>query len=447
MTDRQRTVAFYTLGCKVNQGESAAMAGMFTARGYRLVPFEEMADVYVINTCTVTHLSDRKSRQMIRRAHRHAPEAVIAVVGCYAQSSPEAVEALEGVQVVVGTEHRSQLVDLVEAAAQAQQGTTRSIVGDVRQQREFEEFPAVAETARTRATIKIQDGCDLFCTYCIIPHVRGPVRSRHRERVLAEAARLINEGFQEIVLSGIHLGAYGTDHGTDLASLIRELCALPGLPRLRIGSVEPQEFTPELLAAIEAPQVCPHFHIPLQSGADPVLKRMGRRYRQRDFADVLAKVRKHKPGAAITSDVLTGFPGETEADAEATLAFCRDMAFAALHVFPFSPRQGTPAATFADPVPPAVKEARAAELGRLARELSTAYAESWLGRTVTVLLEEPVDAGWTGHSENYLTVHVPLPATDAGNRPTDTAELQGKPVTVQLDKLLPNGQLQGRWVP
>ncbi|MTV50141.1 tRNA (N(6)-L-threonylcarbamoyladenosine(37)-C(2))-methylthiotransferase MtaB [Heliobacillus mobilis] len=444
MTGKQPTAAFYTLGCKVNQGETDSIAGMFKARGYQRVDFDEPADVYVINTCTVTHLSDRKSRQTIRRALRLNPDAVVAVTGCYAQTSPDEVRAIEGVDVIVGTDQRSRIVELVEEHRVA--GKAVDQVGDIRAVQVFEELPAVAEISRARASIKIEDGCNLFCTYCIIPYARGPVRSRPVESVIREARRLVSEGYQEIVLTGIHLGAYGADLNRELADLLEQLIQeVPELPRLHVGSVEPQEFTEDLLRIIQQPKVNPHFHIPLQSGSDSVLERMGRRYRRQDFMDVVAKIRSLIPDAAITSDVIVGFPGETEADYLLTEETCKATALAGLHVFPFSPRKGTPAASFTDQLPASVKQDRVKRLMAVAQELSRAYAETFVGKTITVLLEEKSGEYWSGHTNNYLKVLIPFQTGEhKALSSLDDADARDQLVPVRLERLLPDNTLLGQ---
>ncbi|MZP28805.1 tRNA (N(6)-L-threonylcarbamoyladenosine(37)-C(2))-methylthiotransferase MtaB [Heliobacterium undosum] len=440
MNPGEPTAAFHTLGCKVNQGETDAIAGMFKARGYAIVPFDAPADVYVVNTCTVTHLSDRKSRQAIRRANRLNPDAVVVVTGCYAQTAADEVQAIEGVDIVVGTDRRSAIVDLVEEHRRS--GETVNTVYDSGRIERFEELPAAAERSRARATMKIQDGCDLYCTYCIIPYARGPVRSRRIESVVEEAGRLADEGFKEIVLSGIHLGAYGSDFDADLAKLIIELCRIPGLRRIRVGSVEPQEFTPELLEAIVHPRVCPHFHIPLQSGSDAVLERMGRRYRRQDFLDVTRKIQQMIPGVAITSDVIVGFPGEREADYRLSEEICRAAGLAGLHVFPYSPRRGTPAATFPDQIPSAVKQERAQRLGKLARELADDYARGFVGQIREVLAEEKVDGAWTGHTNNYLKVFFTKPVESSPGEMAPVIEREDL-VRVRLLHIRPDGALDG----
>lgn len=401
-------VAFATLGCKVNQSEAEALRALFARHGYRVVPFEDEADVYVVHTCTVTHLSDRKCRQMIRRAVRRNPGATVVVSGCYAQVAPEEVAAIPGVKVVVGTRERGRLVELVEKARTAgpmclvtpwdKPGTAEA----------FEELP-VAGATRARAFVRIEEGCEEFCTYCIVPLARGPVRSRPPAAARAEVERLVRAGYQEIVLTGVNLGAYGRDlGGVTLAGLLRELVRIPGLGRLRLSSVEPNYFSPDLIAVVTAEEkICPHWHIPLQSGDAAVLRRMGRPYTPEAYAALLGELRRRRPGAAITTDVIVGFPGEDEASFERSLAFVADMAFSRLHVFPYSPRRGTPAASLPDQVEPSVKEERSRRMRALGRRLAQAYAGRFVGQELTVVVEREVAGkkGYVeGHSENYLLV-------------------------------------------
>lgn len=370
-----------------------------------MVPFEDRADVYVVNTCTVTNAGDRKSRQMIRRAVRTNPGAVVVVTGCYAQVACKEIEAIEGVDLVIGTAGREGLVDLVEQAAE--QRGPRTLVQDIEKVGVFEEIPAAGQS-RTRAYIKVQEGCRDFCAYCIVPYARGPLRSRSPERTVAEAERLVRLGFREIVLTGTHLGLYGRDRSGEggLAALVARIAQVSGLLRLRLSSVEPADVEPELIDLMAAePAVCPHLHLPLQSGSDAVLKRMRRRYTAAQFADLVAALRRRVPGVAVTGDVMVGFPGETEGEFAESLAFVKEMAFAGLHVFKYSPRRGTPAARFPDQVPGAEKERRSREMISLGRRMGKEFAGRYVGRRVEVLMEEKTRQGyWTGYTANYQRV-------------------------------------------
>ncbi|MEW6572505.1 MAG: tRNA (N(6)-L-threonylcarbamoyladenosine(37)-C(2))-methylthiotransferase MtaB [Bacillota bacterium] len=401
-----KSVALYTLGCKVNQYESAALASLFARRGYKVVEdFETVADVYVINTCTVTRTADQKSRKAVRRAVRRNPSAVVVVTGCYAQLDPEAVAGISGVDVVIGTVGRDKLVDLVEEAMTT--GRQVIAVKDFPAGCEFEELPALF-TSRTRAYLKIQEGCRDFCTFCVVPYARGPLRSRRPDAVLREAGRLLDAGFKELVLTGIHIGHYGIDLQTpvNLPGLISQILKLPGLCRLRLSSIEPKEVSPALVELLaEDARFCPHLHIPLQSGDDAVLQRMGRRYTAAEYREAVQSLRKRVPDIAITTDVMVGFPGETESAFTNTVSFVRSIGFSGLHVFKFSARPGTPAARFPDQVPGTVKEQRLKIMLDTGTGLAHSYAKRFQGRRVTVLVEGKNAAElWEGLSENYLPV-------------------------------------------
>ena len=402
-----------TLGCKVNQFETETMEGLFRARGYDVVPFEERADVYVINTCSVTHLSDRKSRQLIRRVARTNPAACIAVTGCYAQVAPEEIRALEGVRVVIGTKERARIVDYVEASLHADTGVAGTIT-DIMQARVFEDIPLHALPHRTRAFLKIEDGCQNFCTFCIIPYARGPVKSRELPAVAREMRLLVDAGFHEVVLTGIHLGAYGIDlaERPTLADACRTALAEEGLRRLRLGSLESVELSADLLALMRTePRFAAHLHLPLQAGSDAVLRAMNRHYDTAAFAALLADVRAAVPGVAISTDIIVGFPGETEEDFAAGMDFVRAMGFARMHVFPYSARRGTPAARRTDQVPPMVRKERAARMQALAEELAEAYHRSMLGSAVEVLFETCADGVSDGLTETYVRVYTDAPVT------------------------------------
>ncbi|MGI9950816.1 tRNA (N(6)-L-threonylcarbamoyladenosine(37)-C(2))-methylthiotransferase MtaB [Moorellaceae bacterium AZ2] len=413
----EKRVALASLGCKVNQNELEALKGLFRSAGYQVVPFDTPADVYVVHTCTVTHLSDRKSRQMIRRAVRNNPEAVVAVTGCYAQVAPEEVLSIPGVDVIVGTRDRVRLVELVEEARRT--GKVINAVREPEKGEPFEELP-VTQVSRARAFLKIQEGCEEYCTYCIVPYARGPLRSRAPQLIVEEVQRLVAAGYQEIVLTGVHTGAYGRDlpGGVDLDQLLRQLLEVPGLGRLRLSSIDPLDFTPELIRTLtEAEKICPHFHIPLQSGNDFILRRMGRKYTSRQYLELLELLRTRRPRVAITTDIIVGFPGEQEDHFRHTLEVAERAAFARLHAFPYSPRAGTPAATMPDQVPAEIKKERMARLLNLGRRLEENYARSFLGETLDVLVEEKLAGDenlWEGHTGNYLTVFFAAPGDWTG---------------------------------
>lgn len=400
-------VAFTTLGCKVNQFETEVMEGLFKERDYDIVDFQEQADVYVLNTCSVTHLGEKKSRQLIRRASRLNPHAVIAVTGCYAQVAPEQLKELEGVRVLVGTKERGRIVDFVEQAKR--DGQFVDAVTNIMQADAFEDIPLFNMPGRTRAFLKIQEGCTNFCTYCIIPYARGPLRSRQLDSVKAEAVKLVASGFKEIVLTGIHLGAYGRDLPGDLtlADAVNAVLEIDGLKRLRLGSLESIELSPELFDALKRDKrFCPHLHLPLQAGSDAVLKAMNRHYDRAEFAKLIAQVKENVPDVAVSTDIIVGFPGETPEQFADSLNFVESLGFARIHVFPYSRRQGTPAADFAGQVPESVKKERAHQMQDLADRQARLFHEQFMGRTMPVLFETKSEGLYDGLTGNYIRVYV-----------------------------------------
>ncbi|HWQ88982.1 MAG TPA: tRNA (N(6)-L-threonylcarbamoyladenosine(37)-C(2))-methylthiotransferase MtaB [Desulfitobacteriaceae bacterium] len=409
----QPKVCFVTLGCKVNQAESEALAQLFRNAGYQIVDPEQRVAAVVINTCTVTNTGSSKSRQAIRRLVRSHPESHIIVSGCYAQTASEEILAIPGVDLVIGTQYRTQILKLLEHVKKT--GKPCNAVQNIGDVRVFEELPQLEEESRTRAMLKIEDGCNRFCTYCIIPYARGPVRSRLPENALAEAERLIRAGYQEIVLTGIHVGAYGEDlaAGWNLARLLQLMLKIPGMHRLHLGSVEPLEFSQELIAVIAASEViCPHLHIPLQSGSNAVLARMQRPYNIEDYRDLLKKLFQSIPHLAVTTDIIAGFPGESETSHSQTIDFVGSCGFAGIHVFPYSRREGTVAAAYPDQVSDQVKARRVKELLQVSRGSQEKYSHSMLGHILEVLVERVDTRGWAyGHTENYLPVNLP-PAVD-----------------------------------
>lgn len=403
------TVAFHTLGCKVNYYETEAVWQLFKQNGYQKVDFDQMADVYVINTCTVTNTGDRKSRQVIRRAIRQNPDAIICVMGCYAQTSPQEVAAIEGVDIVIGTEGRSKILDYIERYRKERQPI--NVVGNIMKARQFEELEVPVYSERTRAYLKIQDGCNNFCTFCIIPWARGLLRSRSPESVLNQARKLVAAGYKEIVLTGIHTAGYGEDlEDYNFARLLADLEEVEGLQRVRISSIEASQITDEVLEVLKRSQkICRHLHIPLQAGDDEVLKRMRRKYTTAQYREKIQTVRQVLPEFALTSDVIVGFPGETEEQFMNTYQFIRELQFAELHVFPYSPRSGTPAARMPDQVPADVKERRVNRLIALSEQLSKAYAAQFEGQVLEVIPEQHLEKSkrndlLMGYTDNYLKV-------------------------------------------
>ncbi|OUO09982.1 tRNA (N(6)-L-threonylcarbamoyladenosine(37)-C(2))-methylthiotransferase MtaB [Flavonifractor sp. An4] len=398
--------AIYTLGCKVNQYETQAMEAELTRRGHTLVPFDGEADAYIINTCTVTAVSDKKSRQMIRQARKRSPHAIVAVCGCYAQTDPEAVEALE-VDLVMGTNDRMGFLDRLEALSP--DGGQVVDVDDALRRRTFERLPAGGLEGRTRAMLKVEDGCVNFCTYCIIPYARGPIRSLPAAEAAAQAAKLAEEGYKELVLTGIEISSWGRDleGKPELMDLIEAVCAAAPECRARLGSLEPRTITADFCrrgAAI--PNLCPHFHLSMQSGCDSVLKRMNRKYDTARYYESVRLLREYFDRPGITTDLIVGFPGETEEEFVQTLDFVQKCAFSAMHIFPYSRRSGTPAAAMAGQCSNAVKEERAHRAGEVARGLHQAWLERWVSQTLPVLFEEEKDGLWRGHAPNYTEVFV-----------------------------------------
>ncbi len=420
-------VAFTTLGCKVNQFETEIMEGLFKQQGYEIVSFDQVADVYVINTCSVTHLGEKKSRQIIRRAIRLNSKAIVAVAGCYAQVSPQEIEAIEGVKVIVGTQDRHRIVDLVEQAAHCLSPV--NIVTNIMNADHFEDIPLFDAPGRTRAFLKIQEGCTNFCTYCIIPYARGPLRSRPLSSIIHETEKLIAAGFKEIVLTGIHLGAYGRDMEDKiaLADVVRAILNIQGLVRLRLGSLESIEISDELIALMRQDErLCSHLHLPLQAGDAAVLKAMNRHYTLEEYEQLITNIRNKVDDIAISTDLIVGFPGETPEMFNHALAFVEKMNFSRMHIFPYSRRSGTPAAEYSGQIPEEEKRRRVQIMQELAEKKADEFLQSFLNRQFTVLFEmesiknENIIDGLTG---NYIRVYT------SGN-----PNMQGKSFQVVLEK-------------
>lgn len=403
-------IAFYTLGCKVNQADTASMENLFLRSGHQLVSFDGEADVYIINTCVVTNTGQRKSRQTIHRAIRKNPNALIVVTGCYPQTAAEEVKAIAGVDMIIGNQDRAQIVQLVEERLAHRQTDTLDAVHKLTASTAFEEMAAGDITDKTRAFLKIQEGCNQFCTYCIIPYARGPLRSRSLESIRTETQRLISAGFKEIVLIGIHLGCYGKENpdGPTLYDAVKTVLDVPGVQRLRLGSLESVEVEPRLLTLMqEDARFCRHLHLPLQSGCDKVLQAMHRPYTTAKFKTLLADIKTRVPDIAITTDVIVGFPGETEADFETTCKFAESCGFSKMHIFPFSARKGTPAEKFAGAVTEAVKKERADILGKIDETMHKAFLQAMVGQNAEVLFEQPAGEDYfEGLTGNYQRVFV-----------------------------------------
>lgn len=409
-----KTVAFITLGCKVNIYETEGMKRIFEEVGYEVVPPDCAADVYVINTCTVTHLSERKSRQMIRRAKRINPRAIIAAVGCYSQIAPEEALAVDGVNLVIGNNHKHEILELVE---QAGLETKKVLVSERRELNNYEDLKVECYTGHTRAFLKIQDGCDQFCSYCIIPIARGKIRSRNPDSIIDEAKALADKGFCEIVLTGIHITSYGRDiKGATLLDIIYELGRIESIKRIRLGSLEPLYMSSDIVRKMaQTEKLCPHFHLSLQSGCDETLKRMNRKYTTAEYEEIVAIIRDTFTDAAITTDIMVGFPGETEEEFEQTCNFVNRIGFSQAHIFKFSERKGTKAADMPDQIPPFEKDRRSKILSEICEKSKEQYRAAYIGRNMDVLFEQKRGKLWEGLTTNYIPVQVKYDGILTGN--------------------------------
>ena len=401
-----KKAASFALGCKVNQYESEAIAELFAEKGYEIVGIDEEADVYVINTCTVTNFGDKKSRQLIRKVKRQNENAIVAVVGCYAQTAPKELMEIAGVNLVIGTKDRAQIVEMVEQYDRA--NGVENHVSDIMKERVFEPLSIQKLANRTRAYLKIQDGCSQYCSYCIIPYARGPIRSREPQEVVAEVKRLAENGFKEVVLTGIHVASYGKDRrDTSLLDILKQVHEVEGIERIRFSSIEPNVVTEEFAQTMAAlPKVCDHFHLSLQSGCDKTLKEMNRKYDTEKYRQAAATLRKYLPKVALTTDIIVGFPGETEEDFRESYAFAEEIGFAKIHVFPYSPKRGTPAAARKDQLLNAVKSERSHTLIQLSDRMAADFLADAVGTDAEVLYERAVGEGiYEGHTTNYMKVH------------------------------------------
>jgi len=396
MYGHKKSVSIFTLGCKVNQYETEAMAELFENDGYEVVPNDQYANVYVINTCTVTNLGDKKSRQFIRRAKRLNDSALVAVVGCYSQVATDDVMKIDGVNLIIGTNERKKIVEMLQDITVADK---ICCVGDIMQVREFEELQIENMKDKTRAFLKIQDGCNQYCSYCIIPYARGPIRSRKPENIIAEVKRLVANGFKEFVLTGIHVASYGKDvDDMDLLKLLKIVHDVDGLERIRLSSVEPTLLSDEFMDVIsKMPKFCNHFHLSMQSGSDSVLKRMNRKYTTAEYFEIVEKINSRLENPSITTDVIVGFPGETDDEFEETYEFVRKVGFYQIHVFKYSPKIGTPAAKMTDQIDGTKKATRSEKLISLGKELELNYLNSMINKKLNVLFE-----GFYDESEKYI---------------------------------------------
>lgn len=405
-----KRIAFYTLGCKVNQADTASMEAIFRKAGYQVVGFNEQADIYLINTCVVTNMGQRKSRQIINRAVRSNPLALTVVTGCYPQTAPDEVKSIAGVDVIIGNQERGRIVELAEQALAAKRDEVLDNVHKITVDTQFEELAAGTETDKTRAFLKIQEGCNQYCTYCIIPYARGPLRSRSLDSIREEVGKLVAAGYKEVVLIGIHLGCYGKEHGGSLTlyDAVKAALSVEGLKRLRLGSLESVEVEPRLLDLMrEDKRLCRHLHLPLQSGCDKILRAMHRPYDTARFKELLTEIRNTLPDIMITTDIIVGFPCETDEDFKQTLDFAAECGFAKMHVFPYSKRKGTPAEKMPQQVEDAVKQQRATALSELDNKMQQQAMEAVIGSNVEVLFEQPVDdTHIEGLAGDYLRILV-----------------------------------------
>ena len=401
-------VAFATLGCRVNQYESEAMVEKFIREGYEVADFNEFSDVYVINTCTVTNMGDKKSRQMIGRARRVNTEAIIAVVGCYAQIAPGEVASIEGVDVVLGSRNKGDIVYWVNRAREESKQVVQ--VSDVLKNKVFEDLNISEYQDRTRAFVKIQDGCNRFCSYCLIPYARGAVCSKAPEKIISEVVELAANGFKEILLSGIHIASFGLDleGGWNLVRILEEVDKVTGIQRIRIGSIDPTFFTEGVIDKIMSlKKLCPHFHLSLQSGCDETLKRMNRRYTAQEYKTVVDNLRRNIEGVSVTTDIIVGFPGETQEEFNQTYDFLKDIELSKMHIFKYSPRKGTKAAEIIEQINGNIKEERSHKLIALNHMLEEKHINTLHGKCMNVLYEQKLknsEDEYEGFTDNYIKV-------------------------------------------
>lgn len=407
MLQKMKTVASHALGCKVNQYESEAIAELFAEKGYEVVNVEQKADIYVINTCTVTNFGDKKSRQLIRKVKRQNPNSIVAVIGCYAQTASQEISNIEEVNLIIGTKDRKNIVELVESYKK-EQGVV-NFVTEISKERKFEPLSVQKLAGRTRAYLKIQDGCSQFCSYCIIPYARGPIRSRDPQEVLKEVNILAENGFLELVLTGIHVASYGKDLKTiDLLGILKKVHAVEKIKRIRFSSIEPNSITKQFMEEVsKLSKVCNHFHLSLQSGCDKTLQAMNRKYTTEQYRQAVHLIKQYMPQAAITTDMIVGFPAESQEDFEKSFLFAKEMQFAKIHVFPFSPKKGTPAASMKEQIPNNIKAQRSKKLIELSNEMTKDFLSSHIGQKMDILFERKLEKNiFEGHTTNYIKVHV-----------------------------------------
>lgn len=405
--ENRKRVAMLTLGCKVNQYESNAMAQKFIDAGYEICNINENPDIAIVNTCTVTNIADRKSRQILRRVKEENENAIVVAVGCYVQVAKDKLEKIEEIDLCLGNVEKKDIVDIVENYIQEHKKIPKIV--DVNQEKEYDEMGLTTYTEKTRATIKVQDGCNQFCTYCLIPYARGRVRSRGKQNIIGEVKKIAETGIKEIVLTGIHIASYGKDFEEDykLINLLEDLNKIDGIQRIRLGSLEPTIITEEFAKRLSnLDKICNQFHLSLQSGCDETLKRMNRKYTCQEFEEVTDILRKYFKDVSLTTDIIVGFPGETEEEFNKTYEFLKKIKFYKMHVFKYSPREGTPAAQMPNQVDGNIKEQRSQKLIELSNNNQNEYNKSYIGKLLRVLFEEKTNGMWTGYTTNYIKVHV-----------------------------------------
>ena len=399
-----KKVSFYTLGCKVNQYESNGMMQKLKEAGYEIVDInDDISDVCIVNTCTVTNISDRKSRQILRKVKDKNPNAIIVATGCYAQVSRKALEEMPEIDIVLGNDEKKEIVKYIEQY----NNSKFTEIEDISKQKEFVDMGEITYTEKTRAVVKIQDGCNQFCSYCIIPYARGRVRSRKQENIIKEANKIAQEGIKEIVLTGIHIASYGKDFDNEngLIELLEELNKVEGIKRIRLGSLEPKIITEEFVQRlVKLEKICHHFHLSLQSGCDSTLKRMNRKYTTQDIREIANRLRRYYPDVMLTTDIIVGFPGETDEEFETTKKFLEEIKLYKMHVFPYSKREGTVAAKMENQIDGNIKEERSKELIELSNKNQEEYNKTYIGRKVEVLFEEKDGEYYKGHTQNYIMV-------------------------------------------
>lgn len=431
---RYGKVAFMTIGCKVNFYDSEAMAELFREKGYEIVDFGEFADVYVVNTCTVTNFGDKKSRQAIRRTKKINPKAIVAATGCYAQVAPDEIAKIPDVDIIIGTDRRSEIVDIVEGY---EKGKRVSLVGDIMKVRDFERLRIDSLRDRCRAYIKIQEGCNRFCSYCIIPYARGPVRSRALSDIVDEVRSLAENGFKEVVLTGIHVASYGlySKDKVGLIDVIKAVSQIDGIERIRFSSIEPTVITDEFLSELsKLPKVCRHFHLSLQSGSDRILKAMNRRYTRDEYYDACVKIRSLWKDCAITTDIIAGFPTESEDDFRDSLSLAEKCGISKIHAFPYSPKKGTPAAVMEGQISANVKQERVKRLIELSNRNRIRFFEGLLGKEYEVLFERETEEGiYEGHTTNYCNVVV-----------HSKENIANRVLKVRLEEIINEEKIKGR---